>query len=209
MINLLCNIPHKINLACSGGVDSMAVLDFLINGKKDVTVLYFNHGTEHSINVEKPLIDYCKSRFIKIKCGSIKKAKLKSESLEEYWRNERYNFFRENNDCPTVTCHHLDDAVETWLFTSLHGEGRLIPPTVNDYVNRTCFIRPFLLARKSDFVNWCSRKGVPFWQDESNHENDHARNYIRNVMMEHVLHINPGIHKVIKKKYLSNKDLNI
>jgi tRNA U34 2-thiouridine synthase MnmA/TrmU len=39
-------IPEKVYLACSGGVDSMVVYHFLKAGGRDVTPLYFNHGTE-------------------------------------------------------------------------------------------------------------------------------------------------------------------
>ena len=47
MINILGSIPKKVTVACSGGPDSMAVLDFLVKGKKDITVAHFNHGTDH------------------------------------------------------------------------------------------------------------------------------------------------------------------
>jgi tRNA(Ile)-lysidine synthase TilS/MesJ len=46
MIKLLVPLPKKLTIACSGGVDSMAVVDFL-KRKHDVTIAYFNHGTKH------------------------------------------------------------------------------------------------------------------------------------------------------------------
>lgn len=174
----------------------MAALNFFINGKKDVTVLYFNHGTAHSEAVHNPLSDYCKMLSIKFKAGFITRPKDKQESLEEYWRNQRYEFFNQFTDVPIITCHHLDDAVETWLFTSIHGDGRLIP------VQKEQYLRPFLLTRKNDLLQWCINNSVPFWEDKSNAECEHARNFIRNIMMPGILKINPGIHKVIKKKYL-------
>jgi tRNA(Ile)-lysidine synthetase-like protein len=197
MIHLACSVPSKIYLACSGGSDSMAALNFFINGRKDVTVLYFNHGTAHSEAVHNPLANYCEMLSIEFKAGFITRPKEKQESLEEYWRNQRYEFFNQFTDYPIITCHHLDDAVETWLFSSIHGEGRLIP------VRQRQYVRPFLLTRKQDLLQWCTDNFVPFWEDQSNAECEHARNFIRNVLMPGVLRINPGIHKVIKKKYLS------
>ena len=41
----------------------------------------------------------------------------KGESQEEYWRNERYAFFEKFKSSPIVTCHHLGDAVETWVMS--------------------------------------------------------------------------------------------
>ena len=47
MIKLACKIPKKVVLACSGGRDSMSALEFLIRGRREVTVAYFNHATSH------------------------------------------------------------------------------------------------------------------------------------------------------------------
>ena len=61
MIKVLNGVPKgDFGLACSGGVDSMAILDFLINGRYNPHVLYFNHNTEHGDEAEKFITDYCK-----------------------------------------------------------------------------------------------------------------------------------------------------
>jgi len=192
MIKIYGEIPHKIHLACSGGVDSMAVLDFLRRGKKEVIVCYFNHGTPHSKYVWDHLKDFCYKEGIKTLYGEVKRDKLKGESLEEYWRNIRYDFFN-SIDGDIITCHHLDDVIETYLFSTIHGKSKLI-----SYRNQNV-IRPFLGTKKSDFVKWCQDKKVPFWDDKSNLDVDFARNRIRHNIIPEVLKINPGIHKVVKK----------
>lgn len=192
MIKIYGEIPHKIHLACSGGVDSMAVLDFLRRGKKEVIVCYFNHGTPHSKYVWDHLKDFCDKEGIKTLYGEVKRDKLKGESLEEYWRNIRYDFFN-SIDGDIITCHHLDDVIETYLFSTIHGKSKLI-----SYRNQNV-IRPFLGTKKYDFVKWCQDKKVPFWDDKSNLDVDFARNRIRHNIIPEVLKINPGIHKVVKK----------
>ena len=47
------------------------------------------------------------------------------ESLEEHWRNERYKFL--HSDDPVITGHNLDDVIEWYLFSSLHGQSKIIP----------------------------------------------------------------------------------
>jgi asparagine synthetase B (glutamine-hydrolysing) len=43
MIKVLGKIPKgEFGLACSGGVDSMAIANFLLNGGYDPHILYFN-----------------------------------------------------------------------------------------------------------------------------------------------------------------------
>ena len=46
MIKVQGKIPRKVMLAVSGGVDSMAALDFL-RRNHNVEVFHFNHGSEY------------------------------------------------------------------------------------------------------------------------------------------------------------------
>jgi len=193
MIRILGRLPEKIYVACSGGPDSMAVLDFLVKGKRDVTVAHFNHDTPFGRFAEKFVKEYCKEKNIKIVVGNISRERHHDESLEEYWRNERYRFF-ESLDGPVITAHHLDDVVEWWTFTSFHGNPRLIP------YRRNQTIRPFLSTTKEDMWNWVDRKKVPYVTDPGNFDDNFARSYIRKNIIPQALKINPGLRKVIRKK---------
>ena len=184
-------------LAVSGGSDSMAALDFLNNSKRNVTAIYFNHRTRHGEEAKRFVRDYCMKKCIPLIDGKIRREKKKNESLEEYWRNERYRFFK-SQSAPVITAHHLDDVVEWWIYSCLHGEGQLIPYENEKYG----ILRPFLGTTKSDLSEWNERHNVPFVEDPSNRSNDHMRNFIRNEMMSHILKVNPGITKVVKKKVI-------
>jgi tRNA(Ile)-lysidine synthase len=168
----------------------MAVVDFL-RRKHEVTIAYFNHGTEHGYEAFKFVANYCTENHIPMMYGTCRSEKEKDESQEEYWRRERYDFL--SGIGPVITCHHLDDCVETYIWSSLHGTAKVVPLTRNNV------LRPFLTTRKRDFINWCSVYDVPFIQDKSNDDTRYMRNYIRNEMMPHVLKVNPGIHKLVKK----------
>jgi tRNA(Ile)-lysidine synthase len=188
------DMPKQVYVACSGGVDSMALVDFLVRGYFNVELLFFHHGTENSQSGLEFLREYSKTTGIKLHEGYIIGTKMKDESPEEYWRRERYNFLNQYTDRVVLMGHHLDDCVETWVMSSCHGNPKTIPYRTGNY------IRPMLLNRKQQLVDWCVRKNVKWVDDTSNTDNKYNRNFIRNVMMDNVLRINPGIHKVIWKK---------
>lgn len=170
----------------------MAVVDFLRRNHK-VTAVFFDHGTETSQEAFEFLYERFFATDVVLLRGHITREREKDESMEEYWRNERYKYFH-SFDCPIITCHHLDDCAETWIWSSLNGEGRIIP-----YSNQNV-IRPFRLNRKSEFINWCRNKNVKWIEDSSNQDTKYIRNFIRSELMPKALVVNPGLHKVIAKK---------
>lgn len=195
MIKLLTPLPKTLYVACSGGVDSMAALDFL-SRKHNVTAAFFDHGTTASMEALTFLKRYCSKNNIKLVDGAVMRSKKKDESEEEYWRNERYTWF-ETLDHAVVTAHHLNDAVETWVWSSMHGQPKL-PKIVRNNI-----ARPFLSTPKQELVDWCIKHNVPWYDDMSNLNTKYMRNYVRHVAMPVIQKINPGIQKTIKKKLLS------
>ena len=199
MIKLQGKLPRKVYLACSGGVDSMAALDFL-RRNHDVHVLHFDHGTEHGRQAKKFVQDYCIRNRIPITTGeAVGSIPPGGYSREEWWRDQRYKFLNKFLNT-TITCHHLDDCVETWVWSSMHGTAKWIP------YRRNYVIRPFRLTRKRDFELWCNLNNVPWIEDDSNENIHYTRNYVRHEMMPHVLKVNPGIHKTIAKKVKEDTD---
>jgi len=196
MIRILGKIPNKVVVAFSGGVDSVAVADFLIRGRKHVELAFFDHGTitsEIALGFAK---EFAKQRRLKLHIGKLEREKSPDESWEEYWRNERQRFFA-SFKLSVVTAHHLDDAIETWIFNSLHGEPRLMPYKTGNVLH------PFLITPKSEFVSWCERKDLPWVDDQTNYDTRFMRNRIRHNIVPEAMMVNPGLHKVIKKKYLA------
>ena len=199
MIKLLGKLPRKIYLAVSGGVDSMVAYDFLKN-YHDVVAIFFHHGTTDSDHAEEIVRLFMPKTLI---IGRIQNKIRKGQSLEEYWREQRNAFFigvkyahfqQFAEIASIVTAHHLDDVVETWLFSSIHGQPKLI-----EYYNGLV-TRPFLLNKKEELENWAEKKDVAYIEDLSNKDTSRMRNYIRHEMMPHILKVNPGIHKLLAKK---------
>ena len=119
MIRIIKDIPKNVVVACSGGTDSMVILDFLKRGGRKVEAAYFHHGTDHGEVAYNFIRDYCEKNNIPFTFGKLKNERPKDDSWEEYWRNERMAFLNKINK-PVITAHHLDDAVEWWIFSSFH-----------------------------------------------------------------------------------------
>jgi len=174
----------------------MVLLDFLIQGRHNPSAIYYNHGTEFGHHAENFLIQRCEELGVELvidKLSPNMKLKNSDGGLENYWRNKRYEVF---NSFPgtVLTAHHLNDVAEWWIFSSMHGEGKLIP-----YQNKNV-IRPFLMVEKEKIVDWSQRRNVKYIDDPSNSETKFKRNLIRHEIMPQVLKVNPGLLTVLKKK---------
>jgi len=195
-------VPDKIGLAFSGGTDSAFALDVLLAAGKEVSIVHYNHRHDVYSDLEfefskKSAADY-NIPFITVerKDDEVKGKR----SPEQFWRDLRYSFFY-SLKMPIITAHHLDDCVETYLMSALHGTPKLIP-----FSNRN-IIRPFLTVRKTDINKWIIEKNIKHLIDPSNSsDNSKDRNRIRNIILPEVLKINPGIHKVVSRM-LVNKPL--
>jgi len=197
MLRIIGKIPKRVTIACSGGLDSMVFVDFLLKGKRKIDLAYFNHDTAHSREAERFVRQYAARNNLILTIGRVKGTKGK-RSFEEFWRDERYRFLEGCRSNFIITNHHLDDVVETWLFSSFHGNPSLIP-----YQRGKKIFRPFLMTSRKDILSYAERKGVEWVEDPSNaNTNNFMRNKIRHNVMPEVLKINPGIRKTIRKKLL-------
>lgn len=195
MLRTLFSVPHQVDIAFSGGVDSLVIAHFLKNGKRDVRLWHFHHGCEYSDEIMKQCQARADQMNIPMHVGYCTVEQPQGRSKEDFWREERYKFLRQS-DRYMITGHHLDDAVETWVWSSLHGEGKLIPPQ-----NQT-IIRPFLLTSKQSFAEYANHHQLMAVDDPYNNDLRFMRNYMRECLLPHAYKINPGLSKVVKKKYL-------
>ena len=196
MIRIIGKIPSKVTNACSGGVDSMVFTNFLLQGKREVELVYFNHDTKHGKDAEEFVKEYAKNKNLKLHIGRVRGTKGK-RSVEEFWRDERYAFFDTLQSDYFITCHHLDDCVETWIMSSLHGMGKVIP-----FRRSTNIYRPFLMTEKISIRRYAEKHNVTWIEDPSNSGTHYMRNYVRKNIVPHALRVNPGLRKVLRKKML-------
>jgi len=196
MIRIIGKIPPKVTITCSGGIDSMVFTHFLLQGRREVELAYFNHDTKHGQQAEEFVKEYADRNNLKLHTGKVTGIKGK-RSVEEFWRDERYSFFNTIDSDYIITCHHLDDCVETWIMSSLHGLGKVIP-----FQRASNIYRPFLMTEKASIKRYAENHKVSWIEDPSNSSSNYMRNYIRKNIVPHAIKVNPGIRKVLRKKII-------
>ena len=163
---LLPKLEKPFAVAVSGGVDSMALMNFCYEGRKKFHVVHFNHGTEKADKYEEFVVDWC--RHLKIDvciryyCG---------EPKELYWANWRNEIMQKWRD-PVFTAHHANDSLESYLM-----RGKKI-----SYQNGNIY-RPLIEAKKQDILDYAKRKDLEWIEDPTNKDNSIRRNKIRNVLI--------------------------
>lgn len=191
MIKLLGKIPRTLYVGVSGGVDSMVLYDFL-RRSHSVTPVFVDHRTENSRAAYQFLVDTIVGNGSPLQVFTISGNKPREHSWEEHWRNERYRAFESLRGTVAVA-HHLQDSVETYLWSAIHGNSKIIP------YKRNNVIRPLLTTSKKNITDWAARHNVLWVDDPSNSDLKYTRNRIRNKLLPEVLVINPGIEKIVRK----------
>lgn len=188
--------PHSmVIVACSGGIDSLALLDMLWQMKArlqiEVAAAHYEHGIrgEDSLGDAAFVQEFCRQQGIAFYLGSGNvplEASQKNESLETAARRMRYGFLYGLRDklmaegtrgVYIATAHHGDDQAETLLMHLLRGSG--IRGLGGIRSRQGCLIRPLLFARKSQLTAYCQTRELTPRHDSSNDELEFLRNRIR------------------------------
>jgi tRNA(Ile)-lysidine synthase len=171
-----------INVALSGGSDSIALACALINLRKRfnftlraLTVNYNLRGDE-SIRDRDFCENFCLVSDIEWHCLEVDGKNL-ADASENALRDIRYKWF-ETFDGFTLTAHTADDNAETLLLNLIRGSGLSGLTAIPE--RRGNFIRPLLSVKKSELVRMVNEIGQDFVTDSSNLTDDYSRNIIRN-----------------------------
>jgi len=193
MIKLLGQLPPgPIWVACSGGVDSVVAVDFL-RRTREVRLAFFDHGTPASRRAAEFISLNSQFHGLTVEMAAVVNQRPPDQSWEEFWREERYRFL-ESLDGPVVTAHHLDDAVETYVWRMCHGRSDTVP------YRRNNIIRPFLLTAKAELQDWALRHRLDWVEDSSNQDTAYTRNRIRHCVLPELLKVNPGLSKIVARQ---------
>ena len=127
----------RLLIACSGGIDSMALLHLFLDLRKNLDIEIFVAHVDHMLRGKTSFLDlqfvesFCKEIGITVFSKSIPIPKILEEeggNSQAICRRERYAFFKEimekNSIKKLVTAHHADDQLES-LLMSLTRSGSL------------------------------------------------------------------------------------
>jgi tRNA(Ile)-lysidine synthase len=184
----------KYVVAVSGGVDSMALLDMLVNSRcenltvetKNLIVAHFDHGIrEDSVTDEKFVRGVVGEYGISYESA---REDLGPNTSEEKAREARYNFLLQcckKYNAQLITAHHQDDLVETMIINMIRGTGwrglapmsQILdeqPETTNQQI-----LRPLLATSKSEILEYAKKYTIAWREDSTNTSREYLRNYIR------------------------------
>lgn len=204
----------KIIVAVSGGPDSMALLNSLINLKEKIRctlcVAHVNHMIRDAADSETEYVkEFCKNNniecFVK-KADVITIAKQNKIGTEEAGRIVRYDFFEEVLKIAKANkiaiAHNANDNAETVLMNVIRGSGisglKGIEP-----VRDNKYIRPLIEIERAEIERYCIDNKLNPKFDESNKDNTYTRNKIRNTLIPFLKdEFNPSIIEALNR--LSN-----
>lgn len=177
----------KCVVACSGGPDSMALLDQLNKQGKDIVVAHVNYKHRDTADRDEKIVkEYCKKYDIPVR---VLYPVYEKGNFQAWARDVRYAFFEEVADefdtKLLYVAHQMDDVIETYLFQKNRNMicdwyGLKEKSVRHGYQ----IIRPLLNFTKSELQQYCNDSGVSFGIDESNLTNHYTRNVIRHTQIE-------------------------
>lgn len=165
-----------IYIGCSGGVDSMVLVDFLHKNQFKIHVLHVNYhkrGLESDKDMEF-VKKYCEDQSIPHTFTHY--TDKKKGNFQQNARDFRYDFFEKkaSHDGVIALAHHADDQVETFFMNMMRQSGILGLSSIP--VIRGQYVRPLLHLFKSDILNYAQTNNLEWREDLSNQSTHYLRN---------------------------------
>lgn len=179
----------NIGVAVSGGIDSMVLINLLLNKSvnfSNIEVLHCNfhlRGIE-SYSDELFIRKFCKEK--KIICrikrfNTLNIAKKNKISIQMMARKLRYDWFnkllKKKIYDYIALGHHLDDSIETFFINIIRGtggNGLKGIPVINEKI-----IRPIYFLKKKEIIDYANSSKIKWKNDSSNSNIKYLRNKIR------------------------------
>lgn len=199
----------KVLIAVSGGADSLALAELMINSRRrfklELVIAHYEHGLrgQASIDDAEFVEAFARKRGIEFISGHGDVKAFATEqkiSVETAARTLRYEFLseaRRDLNCDAIAlAHHADDQAETILMRLLRGatstglSAMKFRTRSDDY---GLLIRPLLRFRKDALENFCRRRNLTPRLDATNFELDATRNKIRLELIPTLEAFNPAL----------------
>lgn len=186
-----------IVIACSGGVDSMVLLDCVRMNNDGIIVAHIHHWLRDTADRDEHIVrDYCEKYSLTLEvlhADVQKEAKKTKTTIEECARNIRKAWLekiREKYHASSIlTAHHSDDQVETILYRIIKWTS--ITGLVGIQEVSGVYLRPLLHVKKTELLSYARVNEVPFGHDETNDDITIPRNLIRHTILPELEKINP------------------
>jgi tRNA(Ile)-lysidine synthase len=166
-------------VAVSGGVDSMVLLDMLVQQPGLLlTVAHFDHGIRDDSHKDRQLVQKTAHNY-----GLpfvYNKGNLGAGASEADARKARYQFLHTVRKASLaeaiITAHHQDDLLETAIINMLRGTGRR---GLSSLKSQDRILRPLLTYSKKQIQSYAETHNIVWYEDSTNKDEKYLRNYVR------------------------------
>ncbi|MEM9424013.1 MAG: tRNA lysidine(34) synthetase TilS [Spirochaetota bacterium] len=209
-------------IGVSGGLDSCVLLHLLHlavdRQKNPISVCYVQHGIREEEPEARALPALCQSLGLdfypyRLAKGWLRRqASLRGLSLEDLGRCERYRRLQyclrsvvtESGQTwgAVVLAHHADDQAESFLMNLGRGAGPRSLCGMREWSkSKAGFLlwRPLLTWSRLDLQCWAKEKGIPYWEDSTNFDSSHLRNFYRLEVIPQLKCLVPGLLQGIRR----------
>lgn len=176
---------QRLTLGLSGGLDSVALLDILVQLSAPLQFQLDAIHVNHHLNPNASgWADFC-ARLCQDYAIPLKIADVTIEpdghSLEASARNARHAVLARSDADFIVLAHHLDDQAETLLLQLMRGSGVAGTSAMGEYRHR--LLRPLLELPRSTLERYANQRRLTWVEDESNLDTRFDRNFLRHRLL--------------------------
>lgn len=188
----------RVAVAVSGGSDSVALLRLIAGAKQasggrgDIAVLHLDHRVRGEVSRRDAEWVRALAQGLRLELVVESATAIGSRS-EETLRDERREFYHRAADSLgarfIATGHTADDQAETVLFRLLRGTGLRGAAGIRPMAPLTpacALVRPLLGVTRGELIAYLAAIGQPYRSDNTNRDDNYARNWLRNQALPHL-----------------------
>lgn len=177
-INCYIDLNRPLLLAISGGSDSMALLDLLLEYQKRHPFCLFAVYVDHQWRLDskkeaEEVKQYVEKRGISCFIHTLQTRPFNEEAAR-IGRLECFRTLMQQTDSQAVClAHHRDDQEETVIKRLFEGAGLTQLQGMQEFSKREdglCLWRPLLSRRKQELLLYNAAKQISVWQDQTNED---------------------------------------
>ena len=200
-------------LACSGGLDSMALAHILHAAGIQVELAHVNFGLRgtESDGDEEFVKNWAQDRSLPIhihRANTMEWADKNGISIQMAAREIRYQFFEEIRNqhqlAGIILAHHQDDQLETIFLNLIRGTG--IEGLYGMSERRGWLIRPLLPFSRAQLESYMKEVKQTWREDRSNASNDYKRNKLRHSGLPALYNLGPDTRQNLLQSFERLKD---
>lgn len=206
--NFSNNSKNIIVVACSGGPDSMALLNLCITLRNecnlDIICAHVNHNVREESAEEQVFVEnFCLKNNVIFECMKI--TNYTDDNFENEARIKRYSYFdkliKKYNAKFLLTAHHGDDLIETILMRITRGSTLKGYSGFSQIIDKNNYkiLRPLIYYTKEQLIEYNKKQGVQFVVDRTNEMDIHTRNRYRKYVLPMLKKENSNVHEKFLK----------